>query len=233
MAGAYPFYLNEWDYVRHRSRQVRQSVYRDAKHTLSTRRDYAGRLSDDPDVDTHLDGSPKVYAWLDSSEDHIMPLLGENPLTFIDYFPEGGFAAYEKIALNTLALDNGRSEEEYQFEMGGMMAQEWTFNFAINASTDAVAQALFQDLNDRYVGRITMPPQQELIDNLESGDDEPKPFSSDRVGLYNYAASTPIPITRMEVESFRFAKLPDEEVAPGVQLFFAELVITDYLPQGA
>ena len=231
MSGTYPFYLDEWSYVRHRSRQVRQSIYEDAKHTLSTHRDYAGRLADDPDVDTDFGGSPKVYAWLDDDESKIAPLLGENPLTFIDYFPEEGFAAYEKIELNTLALDNGRSEEEYQYEMGGLMAQEWTFNFAINASTDAVAQALFQDLNDRYVGRVALPPQQELIDNLEPGDDVPEPFSSDRITLYNFAAETPIPIARMEVETFRYAKSP-EPVAPGVQLFFGELVVTDFVPQG-
>ena len=233
MPGTFPFYLDEWAYVRHRARQVRQSVYEDAKHALSTRRDYAGRLETDPDVARDDEDEPEVHAWIDSDPDHRVPLLGESPLTFIEYFPEGGLAAYEKIELNTLALDNGRAEEEYQYEMGGLMAQEWTFNFALNASTDAVAMALFQDLNDRYVGRAVYPPQQELLDNLQSGDDPPAPFSSDRVTLYNYAATPPIPVTRMEVESFRFAKNPEEEVAPGVHLFFGELVITDFLPQGA
>lgn len=230
MPGTYPFYLDEWTYVRHRARQVRQSLYQDARHTLSIPRDYAGRLEDDPDVALNDSNQPDVYAWIDQPEARLMPLLGEYPLTFIEYFPEGGLAAYEKIALNTLALDNGQAAEEYEHELGGFKAQEWTFGFAINASTDAVAQALFQDLNDRYVGRTKFPPQQELLDNLQSGDPVPEPFNAEYVTVYNYAASTPIPVMRMEVEMFQFAKSPDQ-VAPGVQLFLGELVITDFLPQ--
>lgn len=231
MAGTYPFYLDDMAYVRHRARQIRQSIYEDAKHVLSTPRDYAGRLDTDPDVELDDQLEPLIYAWLSDDPDQIMPLLGEDPMTFIEFFPEGGLAAYEKIATNTLALDNGQSEPEYEYEMGGLMAQEWTFSFAINASTDAVAGALFQDLNDRYVGRTKYPPQQELLDNLQGGDPIPAPFNAERITLYNFAAPTPIPVVRMEVESFQFAK-SDDEVAPGVQLYFAELIITDYLMQG-
>ena len=232
MPGTYPLYLDSATYVRHRARQVRQSIYEDAKHTLATPRDYAGRLESDVDVALKANGvTPDVYAWLPPSASQLMPLLGEHPLTFIESFPEGGLAAYEKIALNTLALDNGRSEPEYGYELGGLMAQEWAFTFALNASTDAVAQALFQDLNDRLLGRATLPPRQEVLDNLLGGDLPPPPDRSAFVTLYNYAATTPIPITRMEVESFQFAK-SEEEAAPGVQLFFGELVITDYLMQG-
>lgn len=234
MAGSYPFYLDEFAYIRHRARHIRHSVYRDARHVLFTRRDFAGRLAGDPDVATDSNGDPIVYSWLDTKDSGFqLPLLGQNPMTFIDYFPEDGLAAYEHIEPNTLALDNGRAEDEYQFEMGGFLAQEWTFNFALNAATDAIAQAVFQDLNDRYVGRVAVPPRQELLDNLQSGDDEPEPFHSDLITLYNYATDPPIPTTRMEVESFRFAKNADEEVAPGVQLFFGELVLTDFFPQVA
>jgi hypothetical protein len=231
MAGTYPFYIDEWAYVRHRSRMVRQSIYEDAKHVLSVPRDYAGRLEDDPNVALNQLAQPDVYSWLNADPDMTMPLLGQFPLEFIEYFPEEGLEAYEKISLNTLALDNGAAEPEYEYELGGMFAQEWTFTFAINSSTDAVAQALFQDLNDRYIGRASIPASQELIDNLESGDSVPGPMNADRITLYNYAATPPIPITRMEVESFQFAKSA-EQVAPGVQLFFAELVVTDFLPQG-
>lgn len=227
MAGHYPFYLDETSYVRHRARMVRQSIYEDARHLLEVPRDYMGRLADDPDV--ALDGGqPDVYSWLNADPALVLPLLGEYPLTFIEYFPEEGLQAYEKIALNTLALDNGAADPESEFELGGLMAQQWTFTFAINSSTDAVAQALFQDLNDRYVGRLSIPPQQELLDNLEIGDSAPDPYRSRYITLYNYVETPPIPVTRMEVETFQFVK-STEEVAPGVQLFFAELVVTDFL----
>ena len=228
---SYPFYIQEWDYVRHRSRMVRQSIYEDAKHVLSVARDYAGRLENDPLVAINQIGSPDVYSWISATPPRVMPLLGEYPLNFIEYFPDEGLEAYEKIQLNTLALDNGVPGPEQEYELGGMYSQEWMFTFAMNASTDAVGQALFQDLNDRYIGRLKIPPQQELLDNLAPGDTPPDPFNADRVTLYNYAASPPIPIARMEVESFQFAKSLDE-VAPGVHLFLAELVIADFLPQG-
>lgn len=231
MPPTYPFYLRPNEYVRHRARQVRQSIYSDARVTLETLRDYAGRLPDDPNVDVDGNGDPRVFSWLAEDDDLRLPILGQDPMTFIDYFPDGGIQAYEKLELNTLALDNGRSEEEYEYELGGLFAQEWTFTFAINASTDAVAMALFQDLNDRYIGRTSVPSQPELIDNLQPGDAPPGPMAGDRITLYNYAASPPIPIVRMEMETFRFAKTP-EEVAPGVHLFFGELVLTDFLPQG-
>jgi len=230
MAGTYPFYMDEWSYVRHRARMVRQSIYEDARHVLETPRDYMGRLESDPDVVLGPDG-PLVYSWLHDDPDLTLPLLGEYPLTFIEYFPQEGLQAYEKIALNTLALDNGMAEPEKEYELGGLFSQEWTFTFAINSSTDAVAQALFQDLNDRYVGRVRVPPQQELLDNLESGDTDPDPYAAARITLYNYVTDPPIPVTRMDVESFQFTKSA-EEVAPGVQLFFAELVVTDFVPQG-
>lgn len=230
MAGNYPFYLDEYTYVRHRARMVRQSVYEDARHVLQAPRDYMGRLADDPDV--ALDGGqPDVYSWLNDDLTRTLPLLGEYPLTFIEYFPEEGLEAYEKIALNTLALDTGTADAEKEYELGGFYSQQWTFTFAINSSTDAVAQALFQDLNDRFVARVKMPPQQELLDNLEVGDSAPDPYAASRITLYNYVTTPPIPVTRMDVETFQFAKSV-EQVAPGVQLFFAELVITDLIPQG-
>lgn len=216
----YPHHLNEHLYVRHRARHIRQSVYRDARHALSVRRDYRGRVN-----------ATSGYAWLDdAATPRILPLLGDERLTFIDDFPEEGYEAYAKIALNTLALDNGRSEEEYEHELGGYMAQEWTFNFAINASSDAIAQALFQDLNDRYVGRIGTPPMPELLDNLQAQESAPESIKGGFITLFNYADDPPMPIVRMEVKTFRYAKM-DEEVAPGVQLFFGELVLTDLLPQ--
>lgn len=231
MAGMYPFYLDEWAYVRHRARMVRQSIYEDARHVLGAPRDYMGRLASHPEVAKKNFNVPDVYAWLHPNPDNVMPLLGEYPLTFIEYFPQEGLEAYEKIALNTLALDNGAAEPEKEYELGGLVSQEWTFTFAINSSTDAVAQALFQDLNDRYVGRVKIPPQKELLDNLEAGDAPPDPYAANRVTLYNYVTDPPIPVTRMDVETFQFAKSA-EQVAPGVQLFFAELVVTDFVPQG-
>lgn len=230
----YPFYLNEMDYVRHRSRMVRQSIYEDAKHTLKVRRDYAGRLEDDPDVatvGTGMDERPDVYAWLDDDPDYQAPLLGEHPLTFIEAFPEGGLAAYEKIELNTLSLDNGQPEAEQEYELGGILSQGWVFTFALNASTDAVAMALFQDLTDRYIGRVECPPQEELLANLDESDPAPPTIKGPKVTLYNYAVTPPIPVVRMEVEEFKFAKTA-EEIAPGVQLFLAELVVRDFLPPG-
>jgi len=167
-------------YVRHRGRMVAKSVYDDARHVLD------------------------ICGW--TAE----PILGliQAPLEFIDYFPEGRDAATDALPPNTLAMDLGTAGPEHEYELGGVFAQDYTFNFAMNATEDAIATALFSDLADRYLGRTDSP----------------------FVTLYNYADNNPIEVVRMEVDVFEFAKSA-EQVAPEVHLFFARLVITDYLDQ--
>jgi hypothetical protein len=168
-------------YVRHRGRMVARSVYQDARAVTDA---------------TGWTAEPTVG-------------LIDEPVTFIDFFPQGREATAETLTSNTLAIDLGTAGAEYEWEMGGLYAQEYVFSFAINAVTDAVAMALFSDLGDRYSGRTAAP----------------------FITLYNFVGAAPVEVVRMEVESFEFAKSA-EEVAPGVHLFFARLVITDYLDPG-
>ena len=167
-------------YVRHRGRMVARSVYQDARRVTDA---------------TGWTAEPTVG-------------LIDEPVTFIDFFPQGREATAETLASNTLAIDLGTAGAEVEWEMGGLFAQEYVFSLAMNAVSDAVAMALFSDLGDRYTGRTEAP----------------------YITLYNFAVAPPVEVVRMEVELFEFAK-STEEVAPGVHLFFARLVLTDYIEQ--
>lgn len=166
-------------YIRHRSRMVRQSVFDDAERVLT-------------DTD-----------WLGPTP---LALLENPPISLIDYFPEDALQMGEKVAVNTLALDEGRPQELYEYELGGLLAQEYIFTFAFLAESDAVAQALFADLHDRYMG-LSEPPY---------------------ISLYNYLEATPTEVVRLEVDMFRYDKAP-EQIAPGRELYLAEMTLTDYL----
>lgn len=172
------------DYVRHRPRMVRQSVYEDLK--------------------IHLE----EMNWIGSTPLNILAVDGVvSPLTLRDYFPTNAEFQGEEIPPNTLAIDQGTPGPARLHEMGGpLRSQLYYFNFALFAHSDAVALSLFSDLNDRYMG-IT---------------------HAEIITLWDYLQATPTPVVDMEVETFEVMKSP-EQPAPGKQLYFAELVITDYI----
>lgn len=136
-----------------------------------------------------------------------LALLTE-PVVFQQAFPEQSAEQGQNISPNTLVLDVGSADAPYDWELGGSrQAQEYTFTFFLYAESDAVGMALFQDLADRYLGRT----------------------EADSVILYDYATPTPIAITNMEVDSFRFNRSVDQEVGYGYELYLAQLIMTDYI----
>lgn len=170
-------------YVRHRPRMVRQSVFEDLRATL---------------LDTQ---------WLG---DTTLPLLGGNPLVLIDYFPRDAQYQGEAIQPNTFALDVGEPDDLVEQQLGGgLWSQQYRFNMAFYANSDALAIAVLSDLNDRYTGR--------------TGDDY--------LMLYNYLVEPPTEVVRMDVEAFRYARPTDVQAPHQLTLYFAELALTDWLDE--
>lgn len=176
-------------YVRHRPRYVAQSVFDDLKRVL------------------------RSCGWLGSTGAQLAQPLGliqGNPIEVIDAFPDQ--TQGQKIALNTLAIDKGIPGEMVEYQLGGgspAFEQPYQFHMAFYANSDATAQALFQDLHDRYMGMTDSP----------------------FITLYNSASATPIEVVRMEVEEFAFNKSVDAVAPAEAHLHFARLVITDYLDE--
>ena len=140
------------------------------------------------------------------------------PLLLVEAWP-GDMEYQEKITPNTLAVDQGVPGEPYHLGMGGgPMGRDYLFTYAFYAVNDATASALFQDLSDRYFGRKTKP--------------RPAPNPPERysriIPLRDYAQDPPPIVVNMEIEGFRFNRSVDQ-VAPGFDLYFAELVVTDFV----
>ena len=138
--------------------------------------------------------------------------LVSQPIVLTDYFPVNAIYQGEEVEVNTLAIDQGTPGEPRYVEMGGEdREQHYVFNLAFFGESDAVALSLFSDLSDRYKGT--------------------RPGFLQEVTLFNYLEATPTPVgngTGMEVVSFEVAKSP-EQPAPGRLLWFAQLIVKDYL----
>lgn len=216
--------LSTGGYVRHRDRMVAQSVFDDVKNTLIACRWMAGttsRLVIDPyNVE---DGWQIVTV----TEADLLPLLGKKRsdpsavagVDVIDFFPEAGGnnddqEASRKTELNTLAVDQGVSDEASYVEMGSnMMEQPYTFTMAFYAESDAVALAVMNDLRDRYQGRLITDDKLDLFDYNKPGFNNTSP-----------------PVCRMDVERFTFERdLADKATPADVFLYFAQLELTDYV----
>lgn len=144
----------------------------------------------------------------DATPQPVMGMLSE-PLKLTDYFPVEAIYQGEEVALNTLAIDQGTPNEPQYTELGGTDREQlYIFNFAFFAENDGVALSLFADLSDHYKGV--------------------RPGEVEAVTLFDYNAATPTPVVEMEVLSFEVAKSP-EQPAPGRLLWFAQLVVSDYL----
>lgn len=114
----------------------------------------------------------------------------------------------EGLDKNTLALDNGQAGELEEAELGGRLyLQPYRFEFMFFAESDAVGHALMQDLADRYTGRTGVPS----------------------LALYDFGQATPVFVCNMEVESFDYTRAPGEVAPYDQHLFFAELIITDFV----
>lgn len=127
------------------------------------------------------------------------------PVIILDGMPN---ANDRSISENTLAMDNGIAGDQLEAELGGALYErQYQFSIMFFAESDAVGHSLLSDLGDRYLGNTASP----------------------FVPLYDWAAATPVYICEMDVESFDYARAP-EDLAPYDQhLFLAELIVTDYV----
>lgn len=192
-------------YIRHRARMVQESVFQDLKDTLITCRwmpGTTGKMVTPP-------GSSSE-SLVTTASNHIFPLAEGKPVILLDYFPEEQGEAQGPTAPNTFALDNGRVGDSEQREMGSnALEQPYIFNMAFWAVSDAVADAVFSDLKDRYEGRIVRNESIALYDWVETPDGDP--------------------VVYMEIESFRFARDLENAAPAEVHLFYAELSIVDFI----
>ena len=198
-------------YVRHRDRMVQESVFQDLRDTLIACNWLAGTTSEpvqDPADDTW---GIKVVAEADT-----LALLEGHPIVLIDYVPEteddeGATVDDDSngTALNTFAMSNGEPGDPTLLELGSNAEiQPYVFHFAFYAVSDAVALAVMNDLRDRYRSRLVRP---------------------DTIDLFDYNATPPALVVRMDVEEFRYA-FNAEAVAPHeVHLYFGELSLSDYV----
>jgi hypothetical protein len=213
-------------YIRHRDRMVTASILQDLKDTLIACRWLAGTTSKpvwpvNGSSAKHFNPVTGQYDVPDAvvvttAPSEVLPLLQGAPMSVIDYFPEteGTRARNESVPKNTFAMDSGQPSDPELAELGSdTMEQEYVFNFAFYAVSDAAAIAVMSDLRDRYQGRIV----------AEQG-----------IGLLDLNSSSPTnAILQMDIESFRYAR-PSEQVTPAdIHLFFAELTITDWIESAA
>jgi hypothetical protein len=198
-------------YVRHRDRMVQESIMEDLTDVLIACRWMPGTT-------THSVWDPynstPTWGQVTTAPEQVLNLLEDNPVVMIDYFPEAegdqgrvGDSTTSKTAPNTLAIDGGTTGEAVQREMGGTGEfVPYTFNMAFFASSDAVAQALLNDVRDRYAGRLAR---------------------DSNVDLWNYNSEDTKPVCRMSIESYSY-RVNSDAVAPHeVHLYFGELLILD------
>ena len=194
-------------YVRHRDRMIQESIFEDLSNTLIACGWKTGAV-------TRSVHTPDGALLNVGDTVPTLPLIGSNPITLIDYFPEAeGETATAgtgdgKTAPNTLAMSTGIRGESVPRELGSSAETvPYTFNMAFYAASDAVALAVLNDLTDRYRGRIVQ---------------------DDTIDLWNYNTNDAFPVTRLDVEYFRFQLAADQSVVPyEVHLYFAELGLVD------
>lgn len=202
-------------YLRHRDRMIQESVYRDLRDTLIA----LGWLAGTTERPVYGEGG----AWenVTVTQDDVMPLLEDYPISLIDYFPDSeqsdavGQPTQNRTKINTFALDGGERGESEPLEMGSSSAEvvPYSFLMAFYANSDAAAQALLNDLADRYRGRLARPDFIDLWD-------------------YNSPGDT-LPVSRMSVESFTYAVNTDRQLASHeVHLYFGELSLEDEVDAG-
>ena len=188
-------------YIRHRPRMVQESVFEDLKNTLIACRWLAGTTT--RPVISPVDHTTVAAITVTSAQ--TFPLLGSEPLTLIDYFPE----AQATPDPNTFAMDSGRAGDPEFMELGSdWMEQTYVFTMAFYAKSEAVATSVLSDLNDRYRGRIVNP---------------------DVISLYDYLTDPTTAAGMLEIDGFRWAQDVDQVGPSGLQLYFSELQVTDFV----
>lgn len=191
-------------YVRDRARLIRQSIQDDLRNTLIACRWMPGTTSQP--VNNPVNGNFEVVTTADADT---YALLAGAPVSLVDYFPEALGEIAGNTPPNTLALDTGTPSEPVQLEMGSYTTQRsWRFHMALFAASEAIGLAVLQDIDDRYQGLLV---------------------SHEVVALYDWLADPIGLVTQMEVDSFTFARDVERVVAAEVNLFFAQLILTDFI----
>lgn len=131
------------------------------------------------------------------------------PVSVVEFFPEFAIYDTDSVQYNTIAVDNGEPGPLQEYELGGQFSRDYRFNMALYAESDGIGISMFSDLSDRYQGLTNFP----------------------FVSLYDYNRTTPTLIVDMEVLNFQYARAP-QDVAPFEHhLFFAELIVRDFVDQ--
>lgn len=198
-------------YIRHRDRMVQSSVYEDLVDTLIAGRWLAGTTTR-AIVDPLNPGNPA--AQLTVTQADVLKLVGAHPIKVIDYFPEAtgqgeaGTVGDGGAELNTLAMDDGQAGEPNPLELGSTAVEiPYRFNLAFWAASTGLAQALLNDLRDRYRGLWV---------------------KGDFVTLYDYNTDPDAPVLGMGVESFTYLRSVEEEASPHeVTMYYAQLTVLD------
>lgn len=190
-------------YIRHRSRMVQESVFEDLGNTLIACRWRTGTTT--RAVRNPANGNTLEIVTVGTSD--VYALAEQHPITLLDYFPETRGETSGPTAPNTFAMDAGHPGVTSFMEMGSSaVEQPYVFNFAFFAVSDAVAEAVLSDLNDRYLGRLV---------------------NGEAIDLYNYNDDPDAVCCRMDIDLFRYARDLSEVSPSEAHLFFAELHIVD------
>ena len=131
------------------------------------------------------------------------------PVDVVEFFPEFAIYDTDKVKYNTIAIDNGEPGPLEEYELGGLFSRDYRFSMALYAENDGIGLSMFSDLGDRYLGLTNYP----------------------FVALYNYNAATPTRVVNMEVLAFQYARAPQEVAPYEHHLFFAELLVRDFVEQ--
>jgi hypothetical protein len=201
-------------YIRHRDRMVQESVHQDVADTLIACRWMAGTTSRPMwGPSTPIQGPPQVII---TAPGDVMGIVSV-PITMIDYFQEitepeenvVGDPESGHTELNTLAVDDGQAGESEEMEMGSSMLEvPYRFTMAFYAESVGVAQALLNDLRDRYKGKIVAP---------------------EYIPLYDFNVDPDTEVSRLDVVDFSYLRDVETVTAADVTLFYAQLTLTDYV----
>lgn len=200
-------------YIRHRDRMVQESVQEDLVNTLIAFRWIPGTTTR-PVISPYAPSAGRQI--VTTTEEQVLAIVGQNPIQLIDYFPEAtsdeaGLAGEPETGqtpLNTIAMDEGQPGEPIPIELGSTLVEiPYRFTFAFWAATNGIAQALLNDLRDRYRGLMV---------------------ASDVVALYDYNVDPQTPVLFMDVNSFAYLRDTENEAAAHeATMYYAQLEVVD------
>ena len=189
-------------YIRHRHRAIQESVFEDLQNTLIACRWIAGTTTRQV-----INPANNTLEVVTTAEGGLYPLASLGKVALIDYFPD----VAKSPDINTFAIDSGMAGDAIDGEMGNsrLKEQKYIFTMAFFAESDALANSVFNDLKDRYEGRLIAP---------------------DAIPMFDYLSVSPTTVVAyLDIEMFLFTKDPQNIAPDTTQLYFGELTLTDYV----